>query len=141
MNLNTLRYYQLIIILTSSIFVLTLNGCYAYTSVLSSDHQDITDEYRIYKLEKRNGDEVEFINDSLSRPQIQKSVISGMRIDSSQISIALNDVKRIYIRKPSTTATVVNVSIVSVLVGGIIYVTVQIINSGPNMNGALSGPL
>ena len=141
MNCYNTTFKQLVLIISLSIFVMSINGCYSYSNVLPNDYKNISPEYSIYKVEKRNGDEVYFIGDSIFQPQINESIITGLQIDSSQISIPLKDVNRIHIKRPSTTATVINVSIVSVLVGGIIYLTVQIFNGGPNMNGILSGPL
>ena len=117
---------------------MSISGCYAYNSISPNDYQFVSSDYRIYKVLKRNGDEVEFINDSLSQTQLQDSIITGLQIDSLKVTIPLSDVKQIYIKRPSTTATVINVSIVSILVGGLIYIFAKLLIDGPTMSFAIT---
>ncbi len=138
MNTYTSKCKHLSIILCLSILTMSISGCYAYNSISPNDYQFVSSDYRIYKVLKRNGDEVEFINDSLSQTQLQDSIITGLQIDSLKVTIPLSDVKQIYIKRPSTTATVINVSIVSILVGGFIYIFAKLLIDGPTMSFAIT---
>jgi GTP cyclohydrolase FolE2 len=107
--------------------------------VTSENRSKVASSEIIYKVEKSNGTMVEFSQDTSRQAHIQNSVVIGMQTDGSQISIPIGDVNRIYTKQPSTTATIVNVGIITVGVGGLIYVVSHHggIFSGPLFSGSL----
>lgn len=118
------------------LLLLFIEGCSSYDSVTSEHRNEISDSEMIYKVEKRNRDFIEFSQDTLNQARIRDSVIIGMQTDGSIISIPIEDVRRIYTKQPSATATIVNVGIFTVAIGGIIYA----ISHGGGMFGGSSPP-
>jgi hypothetical protein len=118
------------------LFLLLLKaGCSSYNDSLSNHRDRITSSETIYKVEKKDGSFVLFSQDTLSRARIRDSVIIGMQTDGSLISVPIQNVKRIYTKQPSVTATIVNVGIVTVFIGSFVY-------AFSHLNGGLvSGPL
>jgi hypothetical protein len=113
-----------------------MEGCSSYSSVTSENCDKVTSSEIIYKIEKRNGSMIELSQDSSSQARIQDSVLIGVQTDGSPISIPVTDVDRIYTKHPSTTATIVNVGMVTVGIGGVIYV---VTHHGAIFSGSLFG--
>jgi ABC-type Fe3+-hydroxamate transport system substrate-binding protein len=109
-------------VIVTTLFLLFIEGCSSYNSVTSENCDQIASSEIIYKIEKRNGSMIEFSQDSSRQARIQDSVLIGMQTDGSPISIPVTDVSRIYTKHPSTTATIVNVGIITVGVGGLMYI-------------------
>jgi ABC-type Fe3+-hydroxamate transport system substrate-binding protein len=126
-------------IILTALLLLLIEGCSSYSSVTSENCDKVTNSEIIYKIEKRNGSIIEFSQDSSRQARIQDSVLIGMQTNGSPISIPVTDVNRIYTKHPSTTATIVNVGIVTVGIGGVIYVVTHhgAIFSGPLFGGSL----
>ena len=118
------------------LFLVLIEGCSSYDSFRSEHRNEISDSELIYKVEKKNGDLIEFAQDTLNQARLRDSVIIGLQTNGSRISIPIENVRRIYTKQSSNTATIVNVGILTVAIGGIIY---AISHNGPMFGG--SSPL
>ncbi len=94
-------------------------GCYAYQSFSVDDRGDIRPPQCIYKIETVDGDVIECRDDSSGCASLIPAGIRCVLEDSTVQVIPMNLVSRIYTRKPSTTSTVTNIVMVTILAAAV----------------------
>jgi hypothetical protein len=77
--------------------------------------------YCAFKVETKSGDLIEFPSDSLGCAAITPTEIRYNSDDGSIQKIPMQDVKTIYARKPSTSATIGNIAYLTVIAGVLVF--------------------
>ena len=101
-----------------------LSGCSSYRILTVDERERIVEPQKIFRLELTDDSFVDFSTDSSGFGKLRQNDIVGITDDDSLRVIPLNQIRHIYTKEPSATATITNLSLIGVGVGVVFYFVV-----------------